>query len=41
MAVVPPWPVYNKYPIKFLPAMGMGTEGVTIVESEGGTKKDK
>jgi len=42
LAVVPPWPMFNKYPVKFLPAMGLGAEGVTIVDSgDSGTKKDR
>ncbi|KAI5801453.1 microsomal signal peptidase 12 kDa subunit-domain-containing protein [Peziza echinospora] len=40
LLVVPPWPVYNKHPLRWLPA-GAGKKGDNSVDGDGGVVNKK
>ncbi|KAF8425655.1 microsomal signal peptidase 12 kDa subunit-domain-containing protein [Tirmania nivea] len=40
LAVIPPWPVYNRHPLRWLPA-GAGTATDESAEGDGGVKIKK
>ncbi|KAF8470204.1 microsomal signal peptidase 12 kDa subunit-domain-containing protein [Kalaharituber pfeilii] len=40
LVVIPPWPIYNKHPLRWLPA-GAGTASDQSAEGDGGVKVKK